>query len=170
MFGLASGALVIAANGWMNAPAGFTWVDGRATDIDPWAAMFNDAWALQAIHMLVAAFQATSMAAIGFHAWALRRGAAVAFHRRAVAYLVPTLIVSSLMQPVIGDLSAKSVAERQPAKLAAADAPGRSVLIPSTGGAGRRRPLRDPASPASSEGTPARPGAPGSTARPAASG
>lgn len=122
--GLASGALVIAANGWMNAPAGFDWVDGQALNIDPWAAMFNQAWPLQAIHMLVAAFQATSMAAIGLHSWGmlkqghLNQGGSL-FHRRALSYLVPILIVSSFLQPLIGDRSAKSIAERQPEKFAA---------------------------------------------------
>ncbi|MCH9649727.1 MAG: cytochrome ubiquinol oxidase subunit I [Deltaproteobacteria bacterium] len=127
--GLASGALVIAANGWMNAPTGFDWVDGQAINIDPWAAMFNDAWPLQALHMLVAAFQATSMAAIGLHSWGILRqrslgpgrsgGGGSVFHRRAMTYLVPILVVTSLLQPLIGDRSAKSIAERQPEKFAA---------------------------------------------------
>lgn len=120
--GIASGVLVIAANGWMNAPAGFDWADGRAVNIDPWAAMFNEAWPLQAIHMLVAAFQATTLAAAGLHAIGLLRGDAVGFHRRAMRYLLPMLAVSSLLQPLIGDLSAKSVARRQPEKLAAMEA------------------------------------------------
>ncbi len=120
--GVASGVLVVAANGWMNAPAGFTWVDGQAVDIDPWAAMFNQAWPLQATHMLVAAFQATCAAAAGLHAWGLLRGDGERFHRRALSYVLPILAVSSLLQPVIGHFSAESVAERQPEKLAAMEA------------------------------------------------
>lgn len=122
VFGLASGALVIAANGWMNAPAGFTWVDGRAVDIDPWAAMFNDAWPLQAVHMLVAAVQATTLAGAGLHALGLLRRQAPAFHKRALGYLLPLLAISSLIQPLIGDFSGKAVARRQPEKLAAMEA------------------------------------------------
>lgn len=120
--GLSSGILVIAANGWMNAPAGFEWVDGRAVNIDPWAAMFNKAWPLQAIHMLVAAFQATTIAAAGLHAFGLLRGQAPELNRRALRYLLPVFAVSSLIQPLIGDLSAKSVARRQPEKFAAMEA------------------------------------------------
>lgn len=122
VFGLLSGALVIAANGWMNAPAGFTWVDGQAVDIDPWAAMFNAAWPLQAVHMLVAAVQATTLAGAGLHALGLLRGKAPGFHRRALGYLLPLFAMSSLVQPLIGDLSGKSVAKRQPEKLAAMEA------------------------------------------------
>jgi len=120
--GLASGILVIAANGWMNAPAGFDWVNGQAENIDPWAAMFNEAWPLQAIHMLVAAFQATTMAGAGLHAIGLLRGRATGFHRRAMYYLLPLLAISSIVQPVIGDLSARSIAQRQPEKFAAMEA------------------------------------------------
>lgn len=120
--GLASGLLVIAANSWMNSPAGFTWTNGQATDIRPWAAMFNEAWPLQAVHMLVAAFQATTLAAMGLHCWGLLRNRAPRFHRRALLYLVPFFTGASLVQPLLGDLSAKSVAVRQPAKLAAMEA------------------------------------------------
>jgi cytochrome d ubiquinol oxidase subunit I len=120
--GIASGVLVIAANGWMNAPAGFDWVNGQAGNIDPWAAMFNEAWPLQATHMLVAAFQATCAAAAGLHALGLLRGGPTEFHRRAMCYLLPLLAISSLLQPLIGDFSAKSVARRQPEKLAAMEA------------------------------------------------
>lgn len=117
--GLVSGILVIAANGWMNAPTGFDWVNGQAQNIDPIAAMFNRAWPLQAIHMLVAAFQATTLAAAGLHAFGLLKGKSKPFHKRALTYLLPIFAISSLIQPLIGDLSAKSVAKRQPEKLAA---------------------------------------------------
>src|ERR1044072_6247098 len=39
--GLLSALFVVCANGWMNSPAGFDWIDGHAVNIDPWAAMFN---------------------------------------------------------------------------------------------------------------------------------
>ena len=45
---------------WMNAPAGFTLLpDGTVTDVDPIAAMFNDALWPQFLHMWVAAFAVT---------------------------------------------------------------------------------------------------------------
>ncbi|PIE90715.1 MAG: cytochrome ubiquinol oxidase subunit I [Acidobacteria bacterium] len=120
--GLVSGILVIAANGWMNAPAGFDWVNGQAINIDPVKAMFNEAWPLQAIHMLVAAFQATTLAAAGLHAYGLLKKKSPQFHKRALLYLMPIFAVASLIQPLIGDFSAKSVAKRQPEKLAAMEA------------------------------------------------
>lgn len=124
--GLASGILVVAANGWMNSPTGFVWKDGHATDIQPWAAMFNRAWPLQALHMLVAAVQATSFAAAGLHAFGLlqkhvKRGS-IELHRAALRIILPFAVVSALCQPFVGDLSAKAIADRQPEKLAAMEA------------------------------------------------
>jgi len=124
--GLASGVLVIAANGWMNSPTGFTWVDGHAENISPWGAMFNRAWPLQALHMVVAAFQATGFAAAGLHAFGLLRSRSqplsAELHRAALRIVLPIAAVASLLQPLVGDLSAKSVAVRQPEKLAAMEA------------------------------------------------
>lgn len=117
--GVASGVLVVAANGWMNSPSGFEWVDGKAVGIDPWAAMLNDAWGTQALHMVLAAFTAVGFAVAGVHAFLLLRGGADPMHARAVRIAVAFGAVAALLQPVQGHHAAQSVAERQPAKLAA---------------------------------------------------
>lgn len=122
VFAFASGVLVTAANGWMNAPAGFRWTDAGATDIDPWAAMFNRAWLLQTVHMQLAAIQATGFAAAGLHALALLRGKVPELHRAALRVVLPLTAVASLAQPLVGDFSAKAIAVRQPEKLAAMEA------------------------------------------------
>lgn len=121
-FGLASGVLVLAANGWMNSPSGFDWVDGQAYNIDPWKAFLNEAWPLQAAHMLFAAFQATGFAAAGIHAFALLKGQNISLHLKALKIILPFAFVASLVNPILGDFSAKSVARRQPEKLAALEA------------------------------------------------
>jgi cytochrome d ubiquinol oxidase subunit I len=59
--GVLSGLFVVCANGWMNAPVGFDWVDGKAVNIDPWAAMFNRAAWQQGLHMTIAAFCARAL-------------------------------------------------------------------------------------------------------------
>ena len=121
--GLASGALVIAANGFMNSPAGFRWVDGHAVDVDPVAAMFNRAWASEALHMLIAAFVASGFAAAGVHAMRLlARGPRGELHGTGMRLALGMGAVAALLQPLSGDLSAKDVAQRQPAKLAAMEA------------------------------------------------
>ena len=120
--GLASGILVVAANGWMNAPSGFTWVNGQAEQIDPWKAFFNEAWIIQATHMTLAAFQATGFMAAGLHAFALLKNKNRDLHLKALHIILPLAFIASLLNPIVGDLSAKSIAQRQPEKLAALEA------------------------------------------------
>src|SRR5690606_8589509 len=117
--GLASGILVVSANAWMNSPAGFDYENGMYFNIDPIAAMFNDAWLYQALHMTLAAFVATAFAVAGVHALMMLRKKNLIFHRHAFLIAMIFGSVAAILQPISGDLSAKDVAERQPAKLAA---------------------------------------------------
>jgi len=120
--GLASGILVVAANAWMNSPAGFDYIDGEYLHIDPIKAMFNDAWFSQALHMTLAAFVATGFAVAGVHALMVLKGRNVLFHQKAFRIAAIFGTVAALLQPLSGDISAKDVAKRQPAKLAAMEA------------------------------------------------
>jgi len=120
--GLLSGVLVVAANAWMNSPAGFDFVDGKYINIDPVKAMFNDAWFSQALHMSVAAFVSTGFAVAGVHALMILKGKNVLFHSKAFKIAAVFGTVAACLQPVSGDISAKDVAHRQPAKLAAMEA------------------------------------------------
>lgn len=117
--GVASGIFVVAANAWMNAPTGFDWVDGRAINIDPVAAMFNPAWFQQALHMTLAAFVSTGFAVAGLHAFLLLRHPESEFHNKAITIALAIGGAAAILQPISGDISAKQVAEQQPAKLAA---------------------------------------------------
>ncbi|MCF0060343.1 cytochrome ubiquinol oxidase subunit I [Dyadobacter chenwenxiniae] len=120
--GLASGILVVAANAWMNSPAGFDFVNGQYINIDPIEAMFNDAWFSQALHMTIAAFVATGFAVAGVHALMILRGQNVLFHTKSFTIAAIFGCVAAILQPLSGDISAKDVAIRQPAKLAAMEA------------------------------------------------
>ena len=120
--GVASGILVIAANGWMNSPAGVTWVNGEATQVDPVAAMLNDAWFSQSLHMVLAAFESTGFAVAGVHAFRLLKKPRSELHARGLRIALVMGGVAALLQPISGDHSAKDVAVRQPAKLAAMEA------------------------------------------------
>ncbi|WP_114789356.1 cytochrome ubiquinol oxidase subunit I [Niabella yanshanensis] len=120
--GLASGILVVAANAWMNSPTGFEYVNGQYINADPIAAMFNDAWLSQSIHMVLAATVATSFAVAGVHALMILKGKNTQFHTKAFRIAAVFAAVSAILQPLSGDFSAKDVAKRQPAKLAAMEA------------------------------------------------
>lgn len=117
--GLASGILVVAANAWMNSPSGFDYVNGEYLNIDPIAAMFNDAWFQQALHMCIAAFVATGFAVAGVHALMILKRKNVRFHAKAFRIAAIFGTVAAILQPFSGDISARHVAKHQPAKLAA---------------------------------------------------
>ncbi len=117
--GAASGIFVVCANSWMNSPAGFDLVGGRPVNIDPIAAMLNPMAFQQTLHMTLAAYAATGFAVGGIHAFLLLIDPANAFHRRALTAALALGAPAAVLQPISGDLSARSVAARQPIKLAA---------------------------------------------------
>jgi cytochrome d ubiquinol oxidase subunit I len=120
--GVMSGIFVVAANGWMNSPSGFDFVNGEYINIDPIAALFNDAWFTQALHMTFAAFASTGFAVAGVHAIMLLRNKKIRFHQEALKIALLFGSIAAFAMPITGDLAAKDVAKRQPAKLAAMEA------------------------------------------------
>ncbi|OAM87186.1 cytochrome ubiquinol oxidase subunit I [Termitidicoccus mucosus] len=117
--GFMSGIFVVAANGWMNAPSGFDWIDGVAHNIDPVKAMFNRAWLHQSIHMQLAALQAVGFGAAGIHAFLYLRGKTRDVHLRALKIAMTFGAAASIAQPFAGHFAGQRVAQLQPAKLAA---------------------------------------------------
>ena len=120
--GLSSGLLVIAANGWMNSPTGFLYENGVFSNIDPVAAMFNDAWFTQVHHMMLASFVSVGFAVAGVHAFLILKGQNSLFHQKAAKIAFSFGAIAALLIPISGDIAAKDVAIRQPAKLAAMEA------------------------------------------------
>ena len=117
--GAASGIFVVTANSWMNSPAGFDLVGGQPVNVDPIAAMLNPMAFQQTLHMTLAAYAATGFAVGGIHAFLLLFDPANAFHRRALTAALALGAPAAVLQPISGDISARSVAARQPIKLAA---------------------------------------------------
>jgi cytochrome d ubiquinol oxidase subunit I len=118
--GMAGAFFVVAANAWMNTPPGFSLDDqGRVVDARPWAAMFGPSTWPQVVHMLLGAYMVTGFTIASVYAVGMLRGRAEPRHR---AGLVIPLAFAAVVTPVqigVGDWIAKTVAENQPAKLAA---------------------------------------------------
>lgn len=117
--GTLSGVFVTTVNAWMNVPRGFEVIDGVAANIDPLAAMLNPASFTQCTHVVLSSFQSVAWAVMGIHAAMLLKDAGSRFHRAALSIALPVAMISALLQPLSGDLSAKMVAEHEPVKLAA---------------------------------------------------
>jgi len=123
--GLTSAFWVMAANGWMNGPTGFTLDDaGNVVDIDPWAAVFNSYLWHEVTHMVLAAIMVVGFVTAGVYALGWLRGARTRYHR--VAFAIPFTIaaMTAPLQVVVGDWSARYVADHQPVKLAAMEGLG----------------------------------------------
>src|ERR1700731_2396417 len=74
MSGIVGSFCVVSVNAWMNDPAGFALRDGVVTDINPWAAMFNNLVWLQFLHMWVGAFMLVGLVISGVYAAGLLGG------------------------------------------------------------------------------------------------
>jgi cytochrome d ubiquinol oxidase subunit I len=126
--GLASGVLVVAANAWMQTPIGIdpaalaTVGSGPLAMADPLAVFKTPAWFHMALHSSLSCYVATGFAVAGVYALGLLRGRHNAYHRSALTIALAVGGVGAVLQPLSGDLSARAIADYQPAKLAAAEA------------------------------------------------
>jgi len=118
--GMAGAFFVVAANAWMNNPTGFRLdAEGNVVDARPWAAMFGPSTWPQTVHMMLAAYMVTGYAVASVYAIGMLRGRRDHHHR--FGLLIP-LTLAAVMTPIqigVGDWIANTVAENQPAKLAA---------------------------------------------------
>ncbi len=118
----ASAVFVISANAWMNTPAGFRLVNGVLTDVHPFQALANPAWAHEAVHGTLAAYVATGFAMAGVYALALLRGQRSDYNKRALTLALAVASVSLPLMLVSGHWSAITLAVQQKPKLAAMEA------------------------------------------------
>ncbi|WP_304984943.1 cytochrome ubiquinol oxidase subunit I, partial [Corallococcus sp. CA047B] len=117
--GAASAFFVTLVNTFMNNPSGFTATPAGPVDVQPLVAMFSPGWQYQTTHVLLSSYQASAFAMAGIHAFILLKHPGAAFHKKALSVALPLACITALLQPVVGDLSAKHVAKAQPVKLAA---------------------------------------------------
>ncbi len=117
--GLVGTFCVVAVNAWMNSPAGFRLVNGDVTDVDPLAAMFNDATWTQVAHMFVAAYFVVGFVVAAVYAGGMLRGRRDRLHQLAFTTAFAFATTAALIQPLIGHVAGMRLAEHQPAKLAA---------------------------------------------------
>jgi cytochrome bd ubiquinol oxidase subunit I len=118
--GFMGSLMVITVNAWMNNPSGFTLEGGRVSDVRPLDALFgNDYLWHELVHMYVAGFIVAGFLTAAVYAVAWLRGRRGRYER--IALVVPLTIaaLAALVQIVVGDWAARSVAREQPTKLAA---------------------------------------------------
>ncbi|QXJ26754.1 cytochrome ubiquinol oxidase subunit I [Actinomadura graeca] len=121
--GLLSASFVLTVNSWMNQPRGFKLVDGKVTDVDPLAAMFNPATPVQAVHLILASLMVCGFIVASVYAVGLLRDRKAGRDDRynRIGFAIPFSLgaVCAPLQVIVGDWAVRFVADNQPAKFAA---------------------------------------------------
>ena len=118
---------VVAANAWMNEPAGFTLNKaGEVVDVDPLKVIFNDAWPYEASHMLVAAYLVGGFLVASVYAVGMLKGRRDRYHRLGLLIPFTVAAIATPVQMAVGDTLARWVYENEPTKFAAIE------LLPKT--------------------------------------
>jgi cytochrome bd ubiquinol oxidase subunit I len=125
---------VVAANAWMNEPAGFTLNSaGKVVDVDPAGVIFNKAMPLESLHMIVAAYVVGGFLIASVYAMGLLRGRRDRYHR--LGFTIPFTVASITVpiQMLVGDTLARWVYNNEPTKFAAIEmVPKTSSDVPET--------------------------------------
>ena len=110
---------ILAANSWMQTPAGYEVVDGRFFATDWWQLIFNPSFLYRLAHTVSAFYVTTGFVVLGIAAWLIRGGKFVAEGRQMLSMTLWLLVVLVPLQIGLGDLHGLNTLEHQPAKLAA---------------------------------------------------
>jgi cytochrome bd ubiquinol oxidase subunit I len=117
--GITGSLMVISVNGWMNHPTGFSIRDGEVVDVKPLTALFNDNLWHELVHMYLAGFIVAGFLVAGVYAFGWLRGRRDRHHRVGLVVALSVAALAAPAQLLVGDWAARTVAERQPVKLAA---------------------------------------------------
>lgn len=125
--GIGGAVSVVAANSWMNEPAGFTLSSaGKVVTVDPVGVIFNKAMPYEAAHMVVAAYLVGGFLIASVYAMGMLRGRRSRYYR--LGFIIPFTVaaIATPVQMAVGDTLAGWVYKNEPAKFAAIE------LVPKT--------------------------------------
>ena len=110
---------ILALDSWMQTPAGFAMIGGKAHALDWWAVIFNASFPYRFTHMLLASGLTASFLVAGVSAWQWLRGdrAPPVLAALRVGVLVAATLIP--LQVFVGDLHGLNTLAHQPAKIAA---------------------------------------------------
>ena len=117
---LMSATWILAANSWMQTPAGYSINDvGQFTPEDWWAIIFNPSFPYRLVHMVLAAFLSTSFAVAGVAGWHLLKDRTNGATMRMFSMAMWMAAVVAPIQIIAGDAHGLNTLEHQPAKVMA---------------------------------------------------
>jgi cytochrome d ubiquinol oxidase subunit I len=103
----------------MNQPTGFSIRNGEVVDVHPLAALFNKNLWHELTHMYLAGFLVAGFLVASVYAYAWLRGRRDRRHQVGLVVVLSFAALVAVPQLLVGDWAARTVAERQPVKLAA---------------------------------------------------
>lgn len=110
---------ILAANSWMQTPAGVEMVDG-VFRVTSWVeAIFNPSFPYRLLHMVMAAFLTTGFFVVGVSAWYLLKNRAQEPAKVMFSMTLWLLAVLAPAQVLVGDMHGINTLEHQPQKVAA---------------------------------------------------
>jgi cytochrome d ubiquinol oxidase subunit I len=113
---------IIAANSWLQTPAGGEMVNGKFVVSDYFQAIFNPFMLNSVLHMFFATLETSLFVIGGISAWYILKGRHQGFFSKSFKIVLAAAIAVAPLQIYIGHLSAEQVYQHQPAKLAAMEA------------------------------------------------
>ena len=114
---------ILAANSWMQTPAGYTiGIDGRFLAADWWAIIFNPSFPYRLVHMTLATFLGTATLVAGVSAWQLLKEPRNPRAHLQYSMALWAIVVLSPLQIVAGHLHGQHSLTVQPQKIAAVEA------------------------------------------------
>lgn len=117
---LLSAFWILAANSWMQTPAGYAVNDaGQFVPTDWWAVIFNPSFPYRLVHMVLAGYLTTAFAVGAVGAFHLLRDRANEGARLMFSMAMWMAAIVAPIQLVAGDLHGLNTLEHQPAKIAA---------------------------------------------------
>ena len=113
---------ILAANSWMQTPAGYHLVDGKFMVSDFYSAIFNPSALTRMGHMSIASFETSAFVVAGISAYFLLKRRHLLLFRRSLGIALLMAGLFSPLQIYWGDLSGRQLFHHQPVKLAAIEA------------------------------------------------
>ncbi|MDH4394127.1 MAG: cytochrome ubiquinol oxidase subunit I [Limnobacter sp.] len=110
---------ILALNSWMQTPAGFEMVEGKAVVTDWMQVIFNPSFPYRLVHMLLACGLTGAFLMAGLSAWQWHKGMRTAAVRAALQTGVTVAALLIPIQIFVGDLHGLNTLEHQPQKIAA---------------------------------------------------
>ena len=113
---------ILAANSWMQTPAGYRLVEGKFLAMDFTEAILNPSALIRMGHMTMASLETTAFVVAGISAYFLLKGRQVFLFRRSLGIALVMASVFAPLQIFLGDVSGREVFHYQKSKLAAMEA------------------------------------------------